>query len=104
MATTLERALASSAATFHKRSGKEGYKHQLSKGELKELPSFMGEQLDEHSSQVLLKDLEDKDKMMGFEEYMVLLHCLSMACNDFCAKAQALLGPPRKLAAGGTVQ
>lgn len=42
MATTLEQALASSIATFHERSGKEGDKRQLSKGELKELPSFMG--------------------------------------------------------------
>ncbi|XP_050768170.1 protein S100-A2-like [Gymnogyps californianus] len=87
MATTLEQALASSIATFHERSGKEGDKYQRRKGELKELPSFMGEQLDERSFWVLLKDLEDKDNMMDFKEYVVLLGCLTMLCNNFCAKA-----------------
>lgn len=42
MATTLERALASSIATFNGCSGKEGDKHQLNKGDLKETPIFMG--------------------------------------------------------------
>lgn len=41
-ATILEQALASSIVTFHECSEKEGDKYQLSKGELKELPSFMG--------------------------------------------------------------
>ena len=155
MATTLGQALASSIATFHERSGKEGDKYQRRKRELKELPSFMGvsvgtprtephqrpcvsphhwgrsggrgrarsslrqvppicqnhplrlmptvpqpesavlhptdalcqEQLDERSFWVLLKDLEDKDNMMDFKEYVVLLGCLTMLCNNFCAKA-----------------
>uniref|UniRef100_A0A8C0BII6 S100/CaBP-9k-type calcium binding subdomain domain-containing protein n=1 Tax=Buteo japonicus TaxID=224669 RepID=A0A8C0BII6_9AVES len=82
MATTLEQALASS-----KCSGKEGDKYQLSKAELKELPSFMGEQLDKRSFWVLLKDLKDKDNVMDFKEYAVLLGYLTMLCNDFCTKA-----------------
>lgn len=45
------------------------------------------EQLDEHSFWVQLKDLEDKVSMMNFKEYVVLLGCLSVFCNDFCAKA-----------------
>ncbi|XP_059688060.1 protein S100-A2-like [Gavia stellata] len=99
MATTLEQALASSIANFHERSAKEGDEYQLSKGELKEPLSFkvvsMGtEQLDERSFWVLLKDLEDKDNMMDFKEYMVFLDCLSMFCNDFCAKAPGPLCSP----------
>uniref|UniRef100_A0A8B9MG52 Uncharacterized protein n=1 Tax=Accipiter nisus TaxID=211598 RepID=A0A8B9MG52_9AVES len=59
----------------------------MSKAELKEMPSFMGEQLDKCSFWVLLKDLKDKDNVMDFKEYAVLLGCLTMLCNDFCTKA-----------------
>ncbi|CAM9995957.1 unnamed protein product [Bubo scandiacus] len=80
MATTLEQALASGIATFHECSGEEADKCP----ELKELPSFMGEQLDKLL--VLLKDLEDKDNTMDFKEYVLLLACLSMFCSDFCTR------------------
>lgn len=45
------------------------------------------EQLNKRSFWVLLKDLKDKDNVMDFKEYAVLLGCLTMLCNDFCTKA-----------------
>jgi len=36
---------------------------------------------------VLLKDLEEKDNVMDLKEFMVLLGCLCVFCNDLCAKA-----------------
>ncbi|KAK4807695.1 hypothetical protein QYF61_019393 [Mycteria americana] len=58
------------------------------------------EQLDERSFCVLLKDLEGKDNVMDFKEYMVLLGCLSTFCNDFRAKARSLTSRHRASACG----
>ncbi|XP_009633431.1 protein S100-A4-like [Egretta garzetta] len=84
VATTLEQALASSIATFHERSGKEGDKRQLSKGELKELPSFMGKQMDEAEFRRLTDDLDhNKDNEVDFKEYVCFLACVTMGFNEF---------------------
>lgn len=43
----------------------------------------------------MVKELEGEDNMMDFKEYMVLLGCLSMFCNDFSAKDHGATGQRR---------
>uniref|UniRef100_A0A8D0GFH1 Protein S100 n=1 Tax=Sphenodon punctatus TaxID=8508 RepID=A0A8D0GFH1_SPHPU len=89
MSKPLEQAIAAMVATFNKYSGKEGDKYTLSKAELKELvskelPSFMGKQLDERRFQKLMDDLDhNKDNSVDFQEYAVFLATLSTLCNEF---------------------
>ncbi|MGH0131691.1 UNVERIFIED_CONTAM: hypothetical protein FKN15_032766 [Acipenser sinensis] len=85
----LEGAMAAMISVFHKYSGKEGDKYTLSNGELKdliknELGNFLGDPKDQGAVDKIMKMLdENKDGQVDFNEYVVLIGALTVACNDF---------------------
>ncbi|XP_077011801.1 protein S100-A2-like isoform X2 [Tamandua tetradactyla] len=115
MSSPLGQALAVMVTTFHKYSGQEGHKFKLSKGEMKELlqkelPSFVGAEMDEAGLRKLVDDLdENSDQQVDFQEYVVFLALVTVMCNDFfqgyserprsgvSAPAHGPLGPRRTL-------
>ncbi|XP_039877395.1 ictacalcin-like [Simochromis diagramma] len=76
-------------AAFHKYSGKEGDKLTLSKGELKdllqnELGDIFGKSTDKAKVDKIFKDLDaNADGTVDFQEYVALVACLTVLCNDF---------------------
>ncbi|XP_021477651.2 ictacalcin isoform X2 [Oncorhynchus mykiss] len=79
-------------SAFHKYSGKEGDKTSLSKGELKdllnaELGEIMGKNTDQAKVDKIFKDLDaNADGSVDFQEYVTLVACLTMVCNEFFTK------------------
>ncbi|GAA6092845.1 ictacalcin-like [Tachysurus ichikawai] len=79
-------------ATFHKYSGKEGDKFTLSKSELqdllnKEMGDIFGKTQDKEALDKIFKDLDaNKDGSVDFQEYITLVACITMLCNEFFTK------------------
>ncbi|XP_024251956.2 ictacalcin [Oncorhynchus tshawytscha] len=88
----IQQAMSLLIASFHKYSGKEGDKFTLSKVELKELlQAELGEMLGKASDKTavdrIFKDLDsNKDNTVDFKEYVTLVSCLTVMCNDFFIK------------------
>uniref|UniRef100_A0A668SKG5 Protein S100 n=3 Tax=Oreochromis aureus TaxID=47969 RepID=A0A668SKG5_OREAU len=88
----LQQGMAILIATFHKYSGKEGDKLTLSKGELKELlekelGDIFGKTTDKAALDKIFKDLDaNADGTVDFQEYVTLVACLTMLCNEFFTK------------------
>ncbi|CAI5691001.1 unnamed protein product [Oreochromis niloticus] len=88
----IQKAMALLIATFHKYSGKEGDKLTLSKGELKdllekELGDIFGKTTDKGKLDQIFKDLDaNADGTVDFQEYVTLVACLTMLCNEFFTK------------------
>ncbi|KAF4103261.1 ictacalcin-like [Onychostoma macrolepis] len=89
----LQKAMVMLIDTFHKYSGKEGDKTTLSKGELKELLStqmadILGKANDQAALDKIFKDLDaNADGTVDFQEYVTLVACITMICNDFFQKS-----------------
>uniref|UniRef100_A0A8D0DFS3 Protein S100-A1 n=1 Tax=Salvator merianae TaxID=96440 RepID=A0A8D0DFS3_SALMN len=87
--TELENAMAGLISVFHNYSGKEGDKHKLNKKELKELlqselAGFLENQKDSEAVEKIMHDLdEDGDGEVDFQEFVVLVAALTVACNEF---------------------
>ncbi|XP_072536542.1 ictacalcin-like [Salminus brasiliensis] len=88
----VQKAMALLIAAFHKYSGKEGDKLTLSKGELKdllnnELGDIFGKNTDQKALDKIFKDLDaNADGIVDFQEYVTLVACLTMLCNEFFNK------------------
>ncbi|XP_026721406.1 protein S100-Z [Athene cunicularia] len=89
MSTPLEDAMDTLIRIFHHYSGKEGDRYKLSKGELKELltnelTDFLSGQKDPLLVDKIMKDLDsNKDNEVDFNEFLILVAALTVACNDF---------------------
>ncbi|KAM3615181.1 uncharacterized protein V6R79_024543 [Siganus canaliculatus] len=89
MTSNLQSAMESLIAVFHSYSGKEGDKYKLSKPELKtllqgELSELMTASKDPMVVDKILTDLdENKDGEVDFQEFVVLVAALTVACNEF---------------------
>ncbi|NXA44867.1 S100Z protein, partial [Nothocercus julius] len=86
MSTPLEEAMDTLISIFHHYSGKEGDRYKLNKEELKEL--LTSELTDFLSDPLLIdkimKDLDsNNDSEVDFNEFVVLVAALTVACNDF---------------------
>ncbi|KAK6323543.1 hypothetical protein J4Q44_G00058820 [Coregonus suidteri] len=88
----IQQAMSLLIASFHKYSGKEGDKFTLSKIELKELleaelGEMLGKASDKSAVDRIFKDLDsNKDNTVDFKEYVTLVSCLTVMCNDFFIK------------------
>ncbi|KAL0962558.1 hypothetical protein UPYG_G00341700 [Umbra pygmaea] len=88
----IQQAMALLISSFHKYSGKEGDKLTLSKSELKELlQAELGEMLGKASDPLavdkIFKELDsNKDNSVDFQEYVTLVTCLTVMCNQFFTK------------------
>ncbi|NWS61045.1 S100Z protein, partial [Chunga burmeisteri] len=89
MSTPLEDAMDTLIRIFHHYSGKEGDRYKLSKEELKELlatelTDFLSGQKDSLLVDKIMKDLDsNKDNEVDFNEFVILVAALTVACNDF---------------------
>ncbi|XP_016142679.1 ictacalcin-like [Sinocyclocheilus rhinocerous] len=88
----IQQGMALLIAAFHKYSGKEGDKHTLTKGELKdllntELSDILGKSADQKALDKIFKDLDaNADGTVDFQEYITLVACITMLCNEFFQK------------------
>ncbi|KAB1260554.1 Protein S100-A1 [Camelus dromedarius] len=89
MGSELETAMETLINVFHAHSGKEGDKYKLSKKELKELlrtelSGFLDTQKDADAVDKVMKELDENgDGEVDFQEYVVLVAALTVACNNF---------------------
>uniref|UniRef100_A0A674DEX5 Protein S100 n=2 Tax=Salmo TaxID=8028 RepID=A0A674DEX5_SALTR len=85
----IQQAMSLLITSFHKYSGKEGDKLTLSKAELKELlqaelGEMLGKASDKSAVDRIFKDLDsNKDNTVDFKEYVTLVSCLTVMCNEF---------------------
>ncbi|XP_078527584.1 protein S100-A1 isoform X2 [Lissotriton helveticus] len=89
MTSQLEDAMQAMITVFHKYSGREGDKYKLSKKELKdlihhELGGFLETQKDMSSVETVLKELDENgDGEVDFQEFVIMVATLTVACNNF---------------------
>uniref|UniRef100_A0A8C2Z1W7 Protein S100 n=1 Tax=Cyclopterus lumpus TaxID=8103 RepID=A0A8C2Z1W7_CYCLU len=89
MTSQLQTAMEGLIEVFHSYSGKEGDKYKLSKLELKsllqgELADFLAASKDPRVVDKIFADLdENKDGEVDFQEFVVLVAALTVACNEF---------------------
>ncbi|KAB5549118.1 hypothetical protein PHYPO_G00063630 [Pangasianodon hypophthalmus] len=94
MPSQLEGAMDALIRVFHNYSGNEGDKYKLNKGELKELlnselTDFLTSQKDPMLVEKIMNDLDsNKDNEVDFNEFVVLVAALTVACNDFFQEMQ----------------
>ncbi|KAL6470833.1 hypothetical protein MHYP_G00219520 [Metynnis hypsauchen] len=94
MPSQLEGAMDALIRVFHHYSGSEGDKYKLNKGELKdllnsELTNFLTSQKDPMLVEKIMNDLDsNKDNEVDFNEFVVLVAALTVACNDFFQEMQ----------------
>ncbi|KAL7853389.1 hypothetical protein AOLI_G00202330 [Acnodon oligacanthus] len=94
MPSQLEGAMDALIRVFHNYSGSEGDKYKLNKGELKdllnsELTNFLTSQKDPMLVEKIMNDLDsNKDNEVDFNEFVVLVAALTVACNDFFQEMQ----------------
>ncbi|XP_030639535.1 ictacalcin [Chanos chanos] len=88
----LQNAMASLIAVFHKYSGKEGDPLTLTRGEVKELlkaemGDIFGKSSDKAQLDKIFNDLDaNSDGTVDFQEYITLVACITMLCNEFFTK------------------
>ncbi|XP_016308979.1 protein S100-A1-like isoform X2 [Sinocyclocheilus anshuiensis] len=89
MVSKLEDAMEGLIKVFHTYSSKEGDKYKLSKAELKsllqgELSDFLAASKDPMVVEKIMSDLdENQDGEVDFQEFVVLVAALTVACNEF---------------------
>ncbi|XP_022529242.1 protein S100-A1 isoform X1 [Astyanax mexicanus] len=89
MVSQLENAMDSLIKVFHTYSSREGDKYKLSRVELKsllqgELSDFLAATKDPLVVEKIMSDLdENRDGEVDFQEFVVLVAALTVACNDF---------------------
>ncbi|KAL1259609.1 hypothetical protein QQF64_010186 [Cirrhinus molitorella] len=89
MVSKLEDAMEGLIKVFHTYSSKEGDKYKLSKAELKsllqgELGDFLAASKDPMVVEKIMSDLdENRDGEVDFQEFVVLVAALTVACNEF---------------------
>ncbi|XP_029921311.1 protein S100-Z [Myripristis murdjan] len=94
MPSQLEGAMDALITVFYNYSGHDGDKYKLNKGELKqllnsELTDFLTSQKDPMLVEKIMNDLDsNKDNEVDFNEFVVLVAALTVACNDFFQEQQ----------------
>ncbi|XP_053439877.1 protein S100-Z-like [Nycticebus coucang] len=89
MPTQLAMAMDTLIRVFHRYSCKEGDRFKLNKGELKmllqqEFTDFLLCQKDPQLVDKIMQDLDaNKDNKVDFNEFVVMVVALTVACNDY---------------------
>ncbi|PWA23882.1 hypothetical protein CCH79_00010789, partial [Gambusia affinis] len=89
MSSTLQGAMEDLIKVFYRYSGNEGDKYKLNKKELKkmlqeELSEFLNGSNDPAVVEKIMAGLDDnKDGEVDFQEFVVLVAALTVACNEF---------------------
>ncbi|XP_075886233.1 protein S100-A1 [Nelusetta ayraudi] len=89
MSPKLQEAMEGLISVFHSYSANEGDKYKLSKAELKtllqgELACLLAASKDPMVVDKIMKDLdENQDGQVDFQEFVVLVAALTVACNEF---------------------
>ncbi|CAN2391595.1 S100 protein binding [Pristimantis euphronides] len=89
MSSQLEGAMETLISVFHTYSAREGDKHKLSRRELKdllqnELGEYLETQKDAATVDKIMKELDENgDGEVDFQEFVILVASLTVACNTF---------------------